>query len=190
MYTGNTQDLPDYPVWPHGLSLCIQGTLKITSQTGEQLRFIPVYTENTEKNNEISITAAGLSLCIQGTLYAIVYAFLMLRFIPVYTGNTIILVDLTGNGPVYPCVYREHSHRHILMTVVCGLSLCIQGTQQSYNYELTHLRFIPVYTGNTLTGKLRQLSAAVYPCVYREHTLRTLTLIRDTGLSLCIQGTL
>ena len=108
MYTGNTQDLPDYPVWPHGLSLCIQGTLKITSQTGEQLRFIPVYTENTEKNNEISITAAGLSLCIQGTRPPEYIDCNYGRFIPVYTGNTRIFSYKATVGPVYPCVYREH----------------------------------------------------------------------------------
>ena len=57
-----------------------------------------------------------------------------------------------------------------------GLSLCIQGTHWLKNYHSIWRRFIPVYTGNTndiLTGDKR---TAVYPCVYREHVRRLISL--------------
>ena len=51
----------------------------------------------------------------------------------------------------------------------CGLSLCIQGTR------LLILDLV--------------LSAAVYPCVYREHRCWCYLTCYKRGLSLCIQGT-
>ena len=50
------------------------------------------------------------------------------RFIPVYTGN---IRDIPSNETVfsvYPCVYREHKSVGRSITVISGLSLCIQGT--------------------------------------------------------------
>ena len=88
MYTGNTQrgivDAEDYP----GLSLCIQGTLRLVQHIYSATRFIPVYTGNTALDIRAIVTTSvypcvyrehsihmpdmgcicGLSLCIQGTL--------------------------------------------------------------------------------------------------------------------------
>ena len=71
----------------------------------------------------------------------------------------------------------------------CGLSLCIQGTRKSITLSANATRFIPVYTGNTIYRITCSSSNAVYPCVYREHCWDTWITARDTGLSLCIQGT-
>ena len=90
---------------------------------------------------------------------------------------------------VYPCVYREHSHRHISMTVVCGLSLCIQGTSIVYSSNSVKARFIPVYTGNITEIIYQNQLVTVYPCVYREHNVCFAVGFFDSGLSLCIQGT-
>ena len=53
-----------------------------------------------------------------------------------------------------------------------------------------HMRFIPVYTGNTSSSSCLVSKNSVYPCVYREHTTAFLMMWNDHGLSLCIQGTL
>ena len=51
------------------------------------------------------------------------------------------------------------------------------------------MRFIPVYTGNTHINNTTGDALAVYPCVYREHDLNKPSSIKESGLSLCIQGT-
>ena len=92
---------------------------------------------------------------------------------------------------VYPCVYREHEFNWISI--------------------ITRNRFIPVYTGNTPDDELSDdvdaglslciqgtlnatiyihLCSPVYPCVYREHIVKSYRGLRAIGLSLCIQGTL
>ena len=70
-----------------------------------------------------------------------------------------------------------------------GLSLCIQGTRLAISDHLAPVRFIPVYTGNTIDIMSEIAAATVYPCVYREHVLSGGANEDDCGLSLCIQGT-
>ena len=70
-----------------------------------------------------------------------------------------------------------------------GLSLCIQGTP-AYDFAAPlPIRFIPVYTGNTLGYRGFHYRKSVYPCVYREHNYYQSTAFDSLGLSLCIQGT-
>ena len=71
---------------------------------------------------------------------------------------------------VYPCVYREHPIDRVKNGEITGLSLCIQGTRINRERFGNILRFIPVYTGNTLGAAIPNLNFAVYPCVYREHS--------------------
>ena len=86
-----------------------------------------------------------------------------------YTGNTIFIIIKLLQKPVYPCVYREHFSADNEFGAEVGLSLCIQGTPGSGSGEIIHVRFIPVYTGNTFINMLRKFPTPVYPCVYREH---------------------
>ena len=44
-------------------------------------------------------------------------------------------------------------------------------------------------TGNMYGAKGQQAYDAVYPCVYREHSIRITEFAIDNGLSLCVQGT-
>ncbi len=74
-------------------------------------------------------------------------------------------------------------------TILAGLSLCIQGTPMRTGSWFISARFIPVYTGNTLEKFNKDLLKAVYPCVYREHTVAVNACVVSNGLSLCIQGT-
>ena len=90
---------------------------------------------------------------------------------------------------VYPCVYREHSSIVFNCSKSFGLSLCIQGTRDIFDMDGKNSRFIPVYTGNTLTNSWWQYSPSVYPCVYREHDNNRPVDVVRVGLSLCIQGT-
>ena len=120
-------------------------------------------------------SAIGLSLCIQGTrvfldicpefapVYPCVYREHVVvgrisaddvRFIPVYTGNTLWRADYEHNPSVYPCVYREHGKLLSALDWKFGLSLCIQGTQPLIVWFQQHMRFIPVYTGNTHSTKI------------------------------------
>ena len=155
--------------WVAGLSLCIQGTLHFPSQYEIRARFIPVYTGNTGGTYATldamavypcvyrehrftglsSQVECGLSLCIQGT--------------------RLDLDIIQSLLPVYPCVYREHIYGRKSLNSSGGLSLCIQGTLVQVIIQKLHYRFIPVYTGNTLTSFQLHHWKAVYPCVYREH---------------------
>ena len=72
----------------------------------------------------------GLSLCIQGTQH--------------------VMPAENFGRQVYPCVYREHFHFINNVNPKVGLSLCIQGTQSAQVKIDKMIRFIPVYTGNTL----------------------------------------
>ena len=90
---------------------------------------------------------------------------------------------------VYPCVYREHNEFNFISVVLFGLSLCIQGTLECNNGQGLTSRFIPVYTGNTLSEYSLFNSSPVYPCVYREHIFILFCNANSAGLSLCIQGT-
>ena len=133
-------------------------------------RFIPVYTGN--------ITYLNLGK-LNRSVYPCVYrehqlfvGFLIntARFIPVYTGNISSLSSKHLPISVYPCVYREHISVVIIMNIMDGLSLCIQGTCRRGLQTVTGRRFIPVYTGN-ISFNVSDLShRSVYPCVYREHT--------------------
>ena len=106
-----------------------------------------------------------------------------------YTGNTFFHYQWLRGQPVYPCVYREHTHLAPSNIFDCGLSLCIQGTRRSIYARIVYERFIPVYTGNTLHSGIVNISCAVYPCVYREHKIICANRTGSGGLSLCIQGT-
>ena len=132
----------------------------------------------------------GLSLCIQGTRSWAIPQLCSSRFIPVYTGNTYFVIQCTEFISVYPCVYREHYRQLLTGLNTPGLSLCIQGTHVGDEVIFRNVRFIPVYTGNTLLASLTLLVYSVYPCVYREHTYAYNRAKRRFGLSLCIQGTL
>ena len=90
---------------------------------------------------------------------------------------------------VYPCVYREHGITQPVIIFFAGLSLCIQGTRDSFKHLFEQLWFIPVYTGNTMRDLGYSTNDTVYPCVYREHSYITLPQLMFVGLSLCIQGT-
>ena len=172
-------------------------------------RFIPVYTGNTLDDTKWSVEDAvypcvyrehagefkardgrpGLSLCIQGTLTVTNSPRRLLRFIPVYTGNTSWSPDENLEYTVYPCVYREHGELQLNHGFFCGLSLCIQGTQMTEGTTWAEHRFIPVYTGNTLSIVTSLSNVTVYPCVYREHWVMAPQNRMRLGLSLCVQGT-
>ena len=38
------------------------------------------------------------------------------------------VVSILLCNAVYPCVYREHIYYFVHLTVILGLSLCVQGT--------------------------------------------------------------
>ena len=111
------------------------------------------------------------------------------RFIPVCTGNMPFSSSCFLMNSVYPCVYREHPCKLRRAILEFGLSLCVQGTSVPLFGDLVPPRFIPVYTGNIDSVKKFLVSAAVYPCVYREHLICVEVVTRLVGLSLCIQGT-
>ena len=90
---------------------------------------------------------------------------------------------------VYPCVYREHRCPVKTVEMLRGLSLCIQGTFHAEHLVDRQPRFIPVYTGNITSFNANVIDIAVYPCVYREHTVQPSIYEGSLGLSLCIQGT-
>ena len=113
---------------------------------------------------------AGLSLCVQGTPVSNIDGKVTKRFIPVHTGNTVGSKLTRLRTAVYPCAYREH-------------------VAFAFQAPLVR-RFIPVHTGNTGTSSIPSLIAAVYPCAYREHVKKPQILLKEIGLSLCIQGTL
>ena len=100
------------------------------------------------------------------------------------------IFELLFFNSVYPCVYREHIIRSGFRYNIIGLSLCIQGTCRPYQILGLWRRFIPVYTGNisSIVGKF--MPSPVYPCVYREHNRSYNADLINSGLSLCIQGTL
>ena len=172
-----------------GLSLCIQGTHFYRYRNRCRKRFIPVYTGNT-----FLIPPALRGVPVYPCVYrehstGIPLASLTMRFIPVYTGNTHREPDLFAHVPVYPCVYREHYFIFLKNSLAGGLSLCIQGTLICSLMLCPRVRFIPVYTGNTIQITYCNIKLTVYPCVYREHFAFRFHQVKSTGLSLCIQGT-
>ena len=133
---------------PPGLSLCIQGTFNSSANDNAKRRFIPVHTGNmiyyevcciyspvypcAYREHVFLIFAgslsAGLSLCIQGTYIKIDVKLSHFRFIPVHTGNIQKRAIPMYRHTVYPCAYREHGHCFVILMLIIGLSLCIQGT--------------------------------------------------------------
>ena len=131
----------------------------------------------------------GLSLCIQGTLKNDYKVFCEERFIPVYTGNSGNASRTFWSFTVYPCVYRELVMKLSYIRRCNGLSLCIQGTLRFFCSSSHSIRFIPVYTGNSIVDDSLIPRMPVYPCVYRELQIKWLKENKFCGLSLCIQGT-
>ncbi|OAT45910.1 hypothetical protein M997_2542 [Proteus hauseri ATCC 700826] len=111
------------------------------------------------------------------------------RFIPVYTGNTDEAKRLFGGRPVYPRVYGEHITGVINVLVSIGLSPCIRGTHYPLLECHEHVRFIPVYTGNTVVSLSQSVNHQVYPRVYGEHIILLHDVVVFFGLSPCIRGT-
>ena len=116
------------PALMPGLSLCIQGTLAVSSLVNLCSRFIPMHTGNTSEKGKQMFIEFGLSLCIQGTLSCGDKNLGWARFIPVHTGNTCANQLVPVAVSVYPCVYREHRFTMIRKLSYFGLSLCVQGT--------------------------------------------------------------
>ena len=100
-----------------------------------------------------TICHCGLSLCIQGTLTNVELKALRRRFIPVYTGNSFSIALRLNLTAVYPCVYRELYFTADAQLLYDGLSLCIQGTLRIATEKEIEARFIPVYTGNSVTRR-------------------------------------
>ena len=177
VYTGNTEQYKSSwyknPVYP-----CVYREHVLTWTTPRTLsRFIPVYTGNTNIWL-LPVNTASVYPCVyREHLLTSLRIQKNWRFIPVYTGNT----TTASNDPicwaVYPCVYREHLLGLALILFGCGLSLCIQGTQRQRPANNLFLRFIPVYTGNTLLVMSVWCISTVYPCVYREHPYYNLLFI-------------
>ena len=175
----------------NGLSLCVQGTLININNNVFIIRFIPVCTGNTLFILSSSFLASvypcvyrehswckgfwmniyGLSLCVQGTLFNNILTVQHLRFIPVCTGNTAVWFNIYLYFPVYPCVYREHIESTGTLSLMIGLSLCVQGTLWHWSISDVYPRFIPVCTGNTGIVWNDTTLPTVYPCVYREHKI-------------------
>ena len=113
-------------------------------------RFIPVHTGNINqypsqfKNSTVYpcayrehnstpcqvLATIGLSLCIQGTSAFRDVSRKKVRFIPVHTGNIKHKTTESVTLAVYPCAYREHHKLLRSISLIYGLSLCIQGTYQ------------------------------------------------------------
>ena len=108
-----------------------------------------VYREHLDTGKTLN-SPIGLSLCVQGTPIDNIDDHRGLRFIPVCTGNTRIFQLGIFFTTVYPCVYREHIPNLVIGVQLCGLSLCVQGTQNLRRFLIYDSRFIPVCTGNTL----------------------------------------
>ena len=132
----------------------------------------------------------GLSLCVQGTLNYIPGVNIELRFIPMCIGNTLNMSSAFLHCSVYPYVYREHKNQFQKKLAKNGLSLCVQGTLDVKNISRREERFIPMCIGNTYKEKGSKVANTVYPYVYREHMFDKRMCDDDTGLSLCVQGTL
>ena len=86
-------------------------------------------------------------------------------------------------------MYREHCLTKNGIILICGLSLCVQGTLLVPKTTETVIRFIPVCTGNILKPLQLKFLISVYPCVYREHSSNNPVQDSALGLSLCVQGT-
>ena len=95
-----------------------------------------------------------------------------------------------GEYSVYPCTYRELSHKVPNIVLSFGISLYLQGTQPGRKIALPLDRYIPVPTGNSKWYAGPVFVKTVYPCTYRELFSSCFIPLCNTGISLYLQGTL
>jgi len=172
-----------------GSSPCVRGTFSINDSSEYIFRFIPVRTGNIHQiplaliqisvhpraygehhgiiGNNTGVN--GSSPCVRGTYKLGLTKRDVRRFIPVRTGN---IECNTGKSPlqtVHPRAYGEHQ------SVICdriqyfGSSPCVRGTSLPRKIQLLQTRFIPVRTGNILSGCICAVSLSVHPRAYGEH---------------------
>ena len=112
-----------------------------------------------------------------------------MRYIPVPTGNSSFSISYRVSWAVYPCTYRELKFLKYDKVAKNGISLYLQGTLfHRHPYRPFH-RYIPVPTGNSLFVQVLVGVRTVYPCTYRELTLRIIGKWLGIGISLYLQGT-
>ena len=111
----------------HGISLYLQGTLRLSKLSCHVNRYIPVPTGNSDATStslaedavypctyrelfiscDKSADGSGISLYLQGTLQESVLLKGIYRYIPVPTGNSRFDTLWNIYITVYPCTYRE-----------------------------------------------------------------------------------
>ncbi|MFW5397406.1 MAG: hypothetical protein XXXNARYT_003134 [Candidatus Accumulibacter regalis] len=112
------------------------------------------------------------------------------RFIPAPAGNALRVFSPYGEVTVHPraCGERKSSARRA--RALTGSSPRLRGTRLPVICRHRFTRFIPAPAGNAQTHPAQPRTRAVHPRACGERSLSTAVLIRDSGSSPRLRGTL
>ena len=174
---------------PNGSSPQVRGTLRMSSITSAQRRFIPAGAGNTGTADEIARSDAvhprrcgehrqvspkegrprGSSPQVRGTLSAGEAVCEIDRFIPAGAGNTEAANKKANGSSVHPRRCGEHNHHRCLPPDSRGSSPQVRGTRTFGNFGNHGRRFIPAGAGNTSWSGNASTQMTVHPRRCGEH---------------------
>src|SRR5690606_2345690 len=85
------------------------------------------------------------------------------RFIPADAGNGEIVSKLSTVLAVYPRGCGERSVTLVVISIGCGLSPRMRGTERKFTEFSERYRFIPADAGNGAVACMAMTASAVYP---------------------------
>ena len=106
---------------------------------------------------------------MRGTHQRHVLALQIERIIPAYAGNTVENHKRLDTSSDHPRVCGEHTLKTHEWPYVSGSSPRMRGTRMSVAFNMTFLRIIPAYAGNTCRTRSTWPRSSDHPRVCGEH---------------------
>ena len=158
-----------YSVYRGGSSPYTRGTRILRLSVLLRLRFIPIHTGNSDyvlwdcfyymvhphTHGElagvvfIGCPLGGSSPYTRGTQEMYRTKSIGLRFIPIHTGNSLVEDVRAFAEAVHPHTHGELCNPMIIIHYLSGSSPYTRGTRGYNRVICSHIRFIPIHTGNS-----------------------------------------
>ena len=172
-----------------GSSPLTRGTRAVFSDNRTKMRFIPAYAGNSgiEPMHYLPSTVHPR---LRGELIGGSRAPIStVRFIPAYAGNSIFRPSLKAPRAVHPRLRGELITSEVIAAVSAGSSPLTRGTHPAIYSNVTEIRFIPAYAGNSAGLPKILCSSPVHPRLRGELEPGAKPILTSTGSSPLTRGT-
>ena len=137
-------------------------------------RFIPAYAGNSYTPKQENSFTPGSSPLTRGTHIKRKNKRKPKRFIPAYAGNSKVSVLPPPRVPVHPRLRGELGLSGVVVQHVFGSSPLTRGTHVTIYSNVTEIRFIPAYAGNSRSNHSDNWYDSVHPRLRGELTIEVM----------------